>query len=317
MTGIELSCVLLALVVGQAAQQPSQVDDPDEQFIAAEPVLRVRPDGPQAAPPAVAKQVPNRKAIRIRYAPAADVAAIVERLLQQESGSDGAERHAVIVADPISNSVLISAAPVVTDQIESIVTTLDRKPALIQVDAALVQVTGQPTAEEATSDSASRTWNEGIEAAIRELRQRGEIRVLARPALMVVDNQAAFIQVGRRQPRLTGVRESPQGRSNQMELENVGLILGVTARSNDDDRITMEIDLEDSRLGPEEQGAVIATTPDGQQVRSPGIDVTTAQTTIRVRDGEAVVAGSIMEHRDDRYGEVWMIVAARFVEQAE
>jgi type II secretory pathway component GspD/PulD (secretin) len=349
MTGIGLGCITLALLAGQAEQQPPEADGHRQQFIAAEPVLRARPDSPKGAPRAEAraelqvqprlqakpkvvrprlmaapapvavarKQLPDRKAIRIKYAPAGDVAAAIEQLLQQESGPHTGDGQAAVVADPTSNTLLVSALPARMEQIESLVTTLDRKPAMIRVDAALVQVTGKGAADRGQLDLLSRTWKDGVDAALQELRRRGEIRVLARPTLMVVDNQAAFVQVGRREPRLTGVRESPQGRTNQMELENVGMILGVTARANDDDRITMEIDLEDSRLGAKEQGALVATMSDGEQVRSPGVDVTTAQTTVCVVNGQAVIAGSSLEQRDDRRSEFWMIVAARFVEDAK
>ncbi len=351
MTGIGLGYAMLLLVVGQANQQQLQRDDEGEQFIAAEPVLHIISDDAPAEAKSKAKtkpkftakplfqqqpkivaprliaaskktvvpegKMPDRKVIRIKHAPVVDVADAINELLRAERKANEADDHAVVVADPVSNTLLISATPNLVDQIELLVTALDRKPPLIRVDAALVQVTREATAEKAQVGSASHTWKEGISAALEELGQRGHVRVLARPTVLAVDNQAAFVQVGRREPRLTGMRESSQGRLNSMELENVGLILGVTARANDEDWITMEIDLEDSRLGAQEQGAVIATTSDGEVIRSPGVDVATMQTTICVRSGHAVTAGCVVEQRDDRYGEFWMIVEARLVEQAE
>jgi type II secretory pathway component GspD/PulD (secretin) len=262
------------------------------------------------------KEMPNRKAIRIKYAPASDVANTIEELLQQERSANAGYGQEVVLADMLSNTLLISAPPDRMEKIESLVTTLDRKPALIQVDAVLVQVTGRAD-EKAQKGLPTGSWEDGIDAALKELRGRGEVEVLARPTLMAVDNQAAFVQVGRRVPRLTGVRQSPQGQSNQLELENVGLILGVTARANDDERITMEVDLEESRIGAEERGTLLATTSDGQQVRSPGVDVTTAQTTVCVQSGQAVISGGVIEQRDGHYSECWMVVSARFVDDAK
>jgi type II secretory pathway component GspD/PulD (secretin) len=336
---------MLLLAVGQANQQ--QPEEEGEQFIAAEPVLRVSADGLQAeaeaegkpkltARPQVRQQpkivaprliatpekavvpegeMPNRKAIRVKHTPAVDVANAIRQLLGDEPHDTS--KSCAIVAEPITNTILISAAPAMVDQIESLLAVMDQKPASIQIDAALIQVTRGSAAEDASADLPSRAWDEGTDAALRELRQRGVVRVLARPTLLALSNQAAYVQIGRRESRVTGVRESPQGRSNQIELENVGCILGVTARANDENWITMEVDLEDSRLGDREQGAVLATMPDGEVIRSPGVDVATMQSTICVRSGQAVVLGSVVEERDGRYTEFWMIVEARLVERGE
>ncbi len=44
----------------------------------------------------------------------------------------------------------------------------------------------------------------GVDAVIEGLRERGELKVLARPQIMTLDNQPAFIQIGKRVPRITG-----------------------------------------------------------------------------------------------------------------
>ena len=55
-------------------------------------------------------------------------------------------------------------------------------------------------------------------------------------------------------PRITGASVSSSGRVNNVEMENVGLILAVTARINDDGLVTMEVDLEKSQLGDADEG---------------------------------------------------------------
>ena len=49
----------------------------------------------------------------------------------------------------------------------------------------------------------------------------------------------------------------------------------------------MEIDAEKSKVGPEDEGVVV-TVVEGREVRSPIIDVTTAQTTVSASSGETL-----------------------------
>ena len=67
---------------------------------------------------------------------------------------------------------------------------------------------------------------------------------------------------------------------NNIALENVGLILGVTPRISPDGMVVMEIDAEKSEVGPESDGIPVSVSTDGTIIRSPRIDTTTAQTTV-------------------------------------
>ncbi len=60
------------------------------------------------------------------------------------------------------------------------------------------------------------------------------MEILSRPQVMTLDNQPAFIQVGERVPRIVGTSINQVGQVNNIELENVGLILGVTPRISPD-----------------------------------------------------------------------------------
>jgi type II secretory pathway component GspD/PulD (secretin) len=343
MTSIRLGCATFLVAVGQAAFGQPQGDSADEGFIAAEPIVQagretrpssaetppkrrltpipVQPQQPKIVRPRIVaplkkvavpvRQAPERKARRIKYMPAAEVAEAINELLRQEPGQrDGA----AIVADPVTNTLLISAAPAVMPQIESLVDAMDRKPASIQVVAAIVQVAREGGDEGAQRPATHTVWKEGIASALKELQARGQVRVLASPAINAVNDQAAFVQIGQRESRITGARVSSQGRSNMVELENVGLILGVTARANDDRWITMEVDLEDSRLGAEGEGAVIAATPDGEEIRSQDVDVTVLQTTVSILSGHAVLIGGASVRRDDRHTEFWMVLEGRIID---
>jgi general secretion pathway protein D len=64
-----------------------------------------------------------------------------------------------------------------------------------------------------------------------------------------------------------------------VELENTGLILGVTPRISPEGMVVMEIDAEKSTVGRAEDGIPVSFV-EGNVIRSPKISVTTAQTTV-------------------------------------
>ena len=139
-----------------------------------------------------------------------------------------------------------------------------------------------------------------VNVLLRALRESRRVDVLSRPQIRTLDNQPAFIQVGQRVPRISGSTVNQNGQTNQVELENVGLILGVTPRISPDGNVVMEIDAEKSALGPEQEGIPVAVSIDGTVVRSPRVDTTTAQATVSAADGETIVLGGLIT-KSSRY----------------
>ena len=124
--------------------------------------------------------------------------------------------------------------------------------------------------------------------------------MLSRPQIRTLDNQSAFIQVGQRVPRITASNLTAGGlQTNTVELENVGIILGVTPRISPDNTVVMEIDAEKSALGPEEKGVPITVSLDGTVIRSPSVEIQTAQATVSAASGETIVLGGMITTRDE------------------
>ena len=136
--------------------------------------------------------------------------------------------------------------------------------------------------------------SESVNVLIRALQESRRLDVLSRPQVMTLDNQAAFVQVGSRVPRVQGVTVNVTGQVNNVVDVNVGLILGVTPRISPDGLVVMEIDAEKSALGPEQEGVPISVSTNGEVVRQPLINTTTAQTTVSAMDGQTVVLGGLI-----------------------
>jgi type II secretion system protein D len=140
--------------------------------------------------------------------------------------------------------------------------------------------------------------SESVSFLLRALKQTQRLDVLSRPQVMTLDNQPAFIQVGQRVPRITGSTITTVGQQNNIVLENVGLILGVTPRISPDGRVIMEVDAEKSSVNPVAAGIPV-TTSNGVVINSPTFDLTTAQTTVSAIDGETIVMGGLLTNSNN------------------
>jgi type II secretion system protein D len=137
--------------------------------------------------------------------------------------------------------------------------------------------------------------SESVSVLVRALQESRRLDVLSRPQVRTLDNQPAFIQVGQRVPRIVASNLTQGGlQTNSVELENVGLIMGVTPRISPDGTVVMEIDAEKSSLGPESEGIPITVSLDGTIIRAPRIDTTTAQATVSAASGETIILGGLI-----------------------
>jgi type II secretion system protein D len=337
---------------------------------------------------------------RLRNAPALDVARAVneflrsERMVQQvapgeESAQEQFEREVIVVAEPVSNSLIVSATRRFYDEILNVVERLDAQPPQVVIQVLIGQVALNETDEfgveiglqdsvlfdrsllgdlttttESTQTSTANgvvtktneivlsatntpgfnfnninplgntaskralaaagtvgtqglsnflvgrinnelgfgglvlsAGSENVSLLIRALQETRRLEVLSRPQITTLDNQQAFIQVGQRVPRVTSTSITTFGQTNSIELDNVGLILIVTPRISPTGMVVMEIDAERSEVGPEVEGIPISVSNDGTVVRSPRIDITTAQTTVSAANGETIILGGLITKR--------------------
>jgi len=135
--------------------------------------------------------------------------------------------------------------------------------------------------------------SEGVSVLIRALQETRRLDVLGRPQIMTLDNQPAYIQVGKLVPRISGTTFQSNYQTNQIVLEPTGLILGVTPRVSPEGTVVMEIDAEKSELGPEAEGIPVSVV-EGTVIRQPSVNMTLAQTTVSASSGETIVLGGLI-----------------------
>lgn len=304
-----MSALVLWVAADVRAAQDAPAEQPKKQDGSSDKLWL--PSPPEAPPvPGLGRlgaaklPAPKRLLYRVKHVPAADLAETVNNFLEGEllrfrRGAAGV----VIVPEVITNSLIISAAADEVEQVGELIESLDRQPAMVSIEALVAEVSLEEGDDEAAAALLKKATEEGIDAALAELKSHGQIRVLARPLVTALENQPARINIAQRKPRITGTNVGREGMTNTVTMENVGLTVGVTSRINVDGLVTMEIDVEQSNLGPTEEGAPVATSGDGEIIRSPEVGTTMLQTTVSAKSGQAVVLGGLIrEHQTERRG---------------
>ncbi len=249
---------------------------------------------------------------RLANMPATDVAKTVNDLLRAEGPS-----NMIVIADPVTNSLLLSGTPDGIRETLKLVEELDTEPCMVCVQV----VIGMVESREGLSLLAPNPEGPEIccthaEACrlIDEFSKSDAVKILARPQIVNLDNQPAFFQIGHRVPRVTATKE---GQILATGLENVGLIVGVTPRVSPDHAVTMEIDLEKSEVGPEDQGFPLGVDAKGNVIRSPKIETTMAQTTVSIPPGRAMIVAGLALDGGQHRGELVLVVTPHIVAKDE
>jgi len=127
-----------------------------------------------------------------------------------------------------------------------------------------------------------------VRAVLNALGRDSRLKIVSSPTLMVIDNQKAQINVGKKVPTLSstqsGVNTGSGVISNINYLET-GVLLTVTPRVNAGGRITLEINQEVSD----------ASKTDSSTIDSPTISRRQAQSTVTTQSGETLIFGGLIQ----------------------
>jgi type II secretory pathway component GspD/PulD (secretin) len=243
-----------------------------------------------------------RAVVRLRSAPAEELVKTVSVLLRSEgSGArNAAARSVVIVPDPIGNSLILSGSPDVVEEVRHLVDELDHPAVMVRLEVVIAEVPVEKAKAPAKAEGKAEAKDDGKETkrpadALAQLAQvPGEMEVLVRAQLTSLDGQQASLRVGQRQGRVTGTNLGRGGgMSNSIMMEDLGTSINLIPRVGADGVVRMELMVEDSRLGPLEEGVVMGTSQDNQPIRAPNTQTSSTKTTLAVPDGKTVAAGGM------------------------
>ncbi|MFP4104932.1 MAG: secretin N-terminal domain-containing protein [Phycisphaerae bacterium] len=270
-----------------------------------------------------------------RNAQAADIQTALRSFLDQELtrlrttlGEDrmGAaqrllEREVAVVAEPVGNTLLISASPRYFQTIERMMLQLDKAPPQVLIRVLLAEIalddttdlgldwnytttSGDKTVETGTNFgvNATASSNGGFSMSVtggdlnlflHALQSQGRLEVLSRPQILAIDNKESRINIGQRVPFIRESRVTDQGTTlNTIQYEPIGINLTVTPRINDDGFVKMDVAPEISSLS--ESNVQVS-----ENVNAVVINSRSAETTVNVKDGQTIVIGGLITTRDE------------------
>ncbi len=223
-----------------------------------------------------------------------------------------------ITADVANNSLLIYANRDQYKLIERAIFELDRAPLQVAIDATIAEITlknelqygiqyylgsrsGGGEVTLGTGTVLSRVlpgFNVVLgketdpRVVLSALRKITDVKVLSSPALVVLDNQQAQLQVGDEVPIATQSAQSVLTPGaplvNTIEMRNTGVILKVTPRVNANGVVTLDV--------IQEISAVASAAP----TLTPTISQRRVQSAIAVASGQTVLLGGLISTRDER-----------------
>lgn len=270
----------------------------------------------------------------LRNAKAAEVAATLRQYFTEQAstirsvlGADRAgslarmlEREVTVQGDTPSNRLVVGVSPHYRETVERLVRELDSTPPQVMIQVLLAEVTidaeqswgmdisvgpfgGEMYGVRTLAAGASVVTALGVpnlsvsssdfELLIRALEAQGRLEVLSRPQILVNNNEAARIQVGEN----VGIVESVERRDNgntlaNVKREDVGIILNVTPTISSDGFVRMDIVPVISSLSAR-------TTQVTEDFQAPIITKREIETNVRVRDGETVVIGGLLQTTEE------------------
>ncbi|GAB5404752.1 MAG: secretin N-terminal domain-containing protein [Aureliella sp.] len=143
--------------------------------------------------------------------------------------------------------------------------------------------------------------SESVGVLLRALQTANRLQILNRPTITTLDNREGFALIGAKVPRVSGLTQANGITPQQTNIADVdvGLQLRVTPRVNQDGLILMNVLIDNSSIGDADQGIPIGFGQNGEVIRSPIINTTTATTYCSAYSGQTVVfAGLISKTRN-------------------
>jgi len=233
--------------------------------------------------------------------------------------NEGEDANSVrIIPNGQNNAILLYATASERDTIEAMLRKIDILPLQVRIDATVAEVTLNDTLQYGTqfffnagingalnfspAGAAAGAFASGFpgfvlsgprngNAALNALQAVTDVKVLSSPQVLVLDNEAARLQVGNLVPYLTASSQSQITNNapivNSIDYRETGVILEVTPRVNSGGLVTLDISQEVSDV-------VAAQTTAG--INSPTFSQRNVSSRVVVQDGQTVgLAGLIRD----------------------
>ncbi len=227
--------------------------------------------------------------------------------------------HVLVVAEPDTNSLLITTASKYQDMVRRIIDDLDHPVQQVLIKVLIAEVTRDNTDDlgldfsvlnvrpSGNGQSAGTTLlaspnppnglvvnvlESNVTATLHALAIRGKLDVLSRPYILASDNQEASITVGQSVPFITDVRfDQNNNPFSTVQYQDIGILLDVTPHINPDGLVIMDVTPEISSM----TNSTVQLTPG---VTSPIFQKRNASSRVDIHDGQTIVIGGLMQDQN-------------------
>jgi general secretion pathway protein D len=218
-----------------------------------------------------------------------------------------------IVAEPDTNSLIISTAAKYMDRVKQVIDELDKPVPQVLIKVLIAEVThdnsvdagvdwsildqrasGKGLALASTFGSpntgvAISLLEDNLTATLHALAVAGKVDVLSRPYILASDNQLATITIGSEVPIITDSRvDALGGQINTVQYRDIGIILNVTPHINPDGLVICDV-------APEVSATSDQNVPISSTVNAPVFSLRSANTRVGIKDGQTIVIGGLMQ----------------------
>ena len=226
--------------------------------------------------------------------PASYASNTLQSLFNAESGKNTAKSQKeklVIVPDAISNCLLLSGPTAAVDEVKRLLIDLDKPRTMVRLDVQINEQSADKGKKPPDAGSAeSKTANADASKKTADKTEEGNLLLSAE--VVTLDNQPAYIKIGRQEPHITGVSQGPPGRtSNSYTTSSVGSTINLTPRAGPNGIVSMVLGIQDSRSGPMDEGVLISSSDKGE-VRAQNVETLDNNTTLRLQDGQPMTISS-------------------------
>jgi type II secretory pathway component GspD/PulD (secretin) len=223
----------------------------------------------------------------VKYAGAKDLAAILARhfkgAAEIQAGPEGT-----------SNTLLVNAPPAVFDEVMKVIEMLDSKPQTVAVDVFVIELPAKK-ADEASIDAKDLSGAIiDVAKALDALQKKGQVASVKRMQLTAQEGRAASLLIGEVKPYPTTAKT--------IGYKNTGSQIRVTPKVAGDKTITIDLNVQDSR---------IVIPEDGQAPEFPTMSLISK---VAVASGKAVLAKDAKPSEKSEPGRMLIVVGARVVE---
>jgi type II secretory pathway component GspD/PulD (secretin) len=218
-----------------------------------------------------------------------------------------------VEAPEASNCLLIRTSPAALGDIVKLLGQIDRRPRTVAVEVMLAE---RAAAKEAKAELVAKGLTgpvAEVEARLKELQRKGEITGLKRFRLTALEHQQASVMVGESKPFVAGMTVTPTGRvARTVFYRSLGTSLKLTLRVAPENKVMLDVDLQESQAIESEDGIVVGKDENGKLVRRPDFTQDSLKTTLSIPSGHAVFGTGVTTEKGRP--RTLVIVSARIVD---